>query len=54
MSQGIAEVNDINIWWEDFGDSSDPAVLLIMGANANALQWNIEFIDPIVLSLIHI
>ena len=48
MSQGIAEVNDINIWWEDFGDSSNPAVLLIMGANANALQWNIEFIDPIV------
>ena len=46
MSQGIAEVNDINIWWEDFGDSSNPAVLLIMGANANALQWNIEFIDP--------
>ena len=48
MSQGIAQVNDINIWWEDFGDSSNPAVLLIMGANANALQWNIEFIDPIV------
>jgi len=54
MSQGIAEVNDINIWWEDFGDSSDPAVLLIMGANANAMQWRLEFINPIVAAGFHV
>ena len=54
MSQGIAEVNDINIWWEDFGDSSDPAVLLIMGANANAMQWTLEFINPIVAAGFHV
>ena len=52
MPQGIAEVNDISIWWEDFGDSSNPAVLLIMGANANAMQWTLEFINPL-LSLIY-
>ena len=54
MSQGIAEVNDINIWWEDFGDSSNPTVLLIMGANANAMQWTLEFINPLVEAGFHV
>ena len=54
MSQGIAEVNDINIWWEDFGDPSNPSVLLIMGANANSMQWTREFIDPIVKAGFHV
>ncbi|SVA90759.1 uncharacterized protein METZ01_LOCUS143613 [marine metagenome] len=54
MSQGIAEVNNINIWWEDFGDSSNPAVLLIMGANANAMQWTLEFINPLVSAGFHV
>jgi len=54
MSQGIAEVNDINIWWEDFGDSSNPSVLLIMGANANAMQWPLELIKPLVEAGFHV
>ena len=54
MSQGIAEVNSINIWWEDFGNPSNPSVLLIMGANANALLWREEFIHPIVESGFHV
>jgi pimeloyl-ACP methyl ester carboxylesterase len=54
MSQGIAEVNNINIWWEDFGDPSNPSVLLIMGANANALLWREDFINPIVESGFHV
>jgi len=54
MSQGIAEVNNINIWWEDFGDPTNPSVLLIMGANANSMQWAREFIDPIVKAGFHV
>lgn len=54
MTQGIAEVNNINIWWEDFGDSSNPTVLLIMGANANCMQWTHEFIDPLVDAGFHV
>tara|TARA_Y100000590_G_scaffold468091_1_gene649368 strand:+ start:11694 stop:12644 length:951 start_codon:yes stop_codon:yes gene_type:complete len=54
MSQGIAEVNDINIWWEDFGDSSNPTVLLIMGANANCMQWDMKFIDTFVDAGFHV
>ena len=54
MSQGIAEVNNINIWWEDFGDPSNPSVLLIMGANANCMQWPVEFINPLVANGFHV
>ena len=54
MPQGIAEVNDISIWWEDFGDSSNPTVLLIMGANANCMQWPLEFINPLVEKGFHV
>ena len=54
MSEGIAEVNNINIWWEDFGNPSNPSVLLIMGANANALLWREDFINPIVKSGFHV
>ena len=54
MPEGIAEVNNINIWWEDFGNPSNPSVLLIMGANANCMQWTPEFIDPLVDASFHV
>ena len=54
MPEGIAKVNNINIWWEDFGDSSNSSVLLIMGAKANAIQWKEEFILPIVDAGFHV
>ena len=54
MPEGIAEVNNINIWWEDFGNPSDPSVLLIMGATANCMQWPPEFIDPLVDAGFHV
>ena len=54
MPQGIAKLNNINIWWESFGDSSDPTALLIMGANANAMQWTKEFIEPFVKAGFHV
>ena len=54
MAQGTAEVNNINIWWEDFGNPSDPSVILIMGANANCMVWTQEFINPIVDAGFHV
>ena len=54
MSKGIAEVNNINIWWEDFGDTSNPSVMLIMGANANSMVWTHEFIQPFVDAGYHV
>ena len=50
----IARVNNINIWWEDFGEKSNTSVLLIMGANANALYWDQRFIDELVKNNYHV
>tara|TARA_A100001035_G_scaffold278316_1_gene276967 strand:- start:345 stop:1298 length:954 start_codon:yes stop_codon:yes gene_type:complete len=42
------KVNSIEIWFEEFGNSSNETILLIMGANANCKQWPKEFIDELV------
>jgi len=46
--QGLAKVNNIDIWWEGYGDQKNPPVLLIMGLNANCKYWDQEFIDELV------
>ena len=43
----IVEANNINIWYEEFGDKNKETILLIMGANANCMQWDQDFIDSI-------
>ena len=50
----ILKLNDINIWFEEFGDSSNETILLIMGANANCKQWDQEFIDNLVSNNFHV
>lgn len=50
----IVEVNDIKIWYEEFGDSSNDTILLIMGANANCKQWDKEFIYELVSNNYHV
>lgn len=41
-------VNGINLYYESFGNPSNPTVLLIMGVSCPCLQWFPYFIDPIV------
>ena len=48
------EANNINIWYEEFGDRSNETILLIMGANANCMQWDQEFIDRLVANNFHV
>ena len=48
------EANNINIWYEEFGDQEKETILLIMGANANCMQWDQEFIDQLVAKDYHI
>ena len=50
----IARVNNIDVWWEDFGERSSTTILLIMGANANALYWDQRFIDELVKNNYHV
>ena len=50
----IANINNIDIWYEEFGISSNETILLIMGANANCMQWDKEFIDQLVANDLHV
>ncbi|MCF6389312.1 alpha/beta fold hydrolase [Mycobacterium sp. MBM] len=45
---GTAKSGDLDIAYEDFGDESDPAVLLIMGLGAQLLMWRKEFCEKLV------
>ena len=50
----IVKANNIDIWFEEYGDSSNDSILLIMGANANCKQWDQEFIDQLVSNDFHV
>ena len=54
MGEGKVESNGIEIWYEDFGDPSNPTVLLIMGMGCLAIYWPLEFIEPIVDTGYHV
>jgi len=44
----ISKVNNIDIWWDSFGEETDPPLLMIMGLNANSQHWPEEFIEKLV------
>jgi pimeloyl-ACP methyl ester carboxylesterase len=54
MGEGKVASNGIEIWYEDFGDQSNPTVLLIMGADTRATAWPLELIEPIVDTGYHV
>jgi pimeloyl-ACP methyl ester carboxylesterase len=54
MTEGKVKANNIDIWYEDFGNSSNPTVLLIMGAGAQGIMWNLELIRKIVNTGYHV
>ena len=45
--ESVLQVNNVHIWYEEFGDINNETILLIMGANANCKQWPQEFIDEL-------
>ena len=54
MAEGKVRVGELDIWWEDFGPRSAPTVLLVMGANAQAVFWPPAFIEPLVAAGYHV
>ena len=54
MSQRTVANNGIEIWTQDFGDPADPAVLLIMGATAQAIIWPEPLIKKLVATGKHV
>lgn len=53
MSEGKVEANGMTIWYQDFGDRTNPTVLFVMGAGAQGL-WPPDLIQPIVDTGYHV
>src|SRR6202012_3003348 len=45
---GTARSGDLDIYYEDMGEPTDPAVLLIMGLGSQLLLWRDEFCEKLV------
>ncbi len=45
---GIAKSNGIELYYESFGEATNPAIVLIMGLDAQCILWSIPFIEPLV------
>tara|TARA_B100000963_G_scaffold346063_1_gene350853 strand:- start:138 stop:1097 length:960 start_codon:yes stop_codon:yes gene_type:complete len=50
----VLKVNELEIWYEEFGDREQESILLIMGANANCKHWDLEFINKLVSNNFHV
>jgi pimeloyl-ACP methyl ester carboxylesterase len=54
VAERMVEANGVDIWTEDFGDPSDPTILLVMGAGGQAILWPDEFIIGLVAGGKHV
>ena len=54
MGEGKVKANNIEIWYEEFGESTNPTVLLVMGAGCQGIMWNMELINGIVNAGYHV
>lgn len=43
MAQGIANIGNIKLWYETFGNPKDRPILLIMGAGSQGILWPDDF-----------
>jgi pimeloyl-ACP methyl ester carboxylesterase len=54
MAEGKVRVGELELWWQDFGPRDRPTVLLVMGANAQAIFWPPSFYEPLVAAGYHV
>jgi pimeloyl-ACP methyl ester carboxylesterase len=47
MINRFAKVNNLELWYETFGDKKAPAILLIMGAGAQGVFWPDKFCEQL-------
>jgi pimeloyl-ACP methyl ester carboxylesterase len=48
MDEQFAKVGDVELCYDTFGDSSDPAILLIMGLGTQMIGWQTDFCEQLV------
>lgn len=54
MSEKIVKANGVDICTEEFGEPSDPTILLVMGATASMLRWEDEFCERLAAGGRHV
>lgn len=54
MSERTVPSGDVELWSEDFGDPSHPALLLVMGGNLSAFGWPDEFAQRLADGGLHV
>jgi pimeloyl-ACP methyl ester carboxylesterase len=54
MPESICRVGDVEICYETFGDSADPAMLLIMGLGTQMLGWADDLCDQLAARGFHV
>lgn len=47
MTDAFADLGDITLCYETFGDAADPTVLLVMGLGAQMIAWDTEMCEMI-------
>ena len=50
MSESYIQANGLRLAYEEFGDQSDPAIILIMGLGTQMISWPISLCDGLVES----
>ncbi len=50
MAEGTVQAKGLTLWYETFGEPTDPAVMLIMGMGAQAIDWPTEFCERLAAS----
>jgi pimeloyl-ACP methyl ester carboxylesterase len=53
MGEGKVKSNGVEIWYQDFGDGSNPTILFVSGASSQGL-WPPALINPIVDAGYHV
>jgi pimeloyl-ACP methyl ester carboxylesterase len=48
MAEQIAQVGELEICYETFGDPQDPALLLVMGLGTQMIAWPVGFCEQLV------
>jgi pimeloyl-ACP methyl ester carboxylesterase len=48
VTEHLATVGDVELCYETFGDSGDPAVLLVMGLGTQMIAWREDFCQELV------
>src|SRR6266545_2426793 len=54
VGEGKLKANGIEIWYETFGSTNDPTILLITGLGAQAIRWDREFCERFVAGGRHV